>query len=100
MIYHAFVTLENDHVISVLKRQSRAKMAVRSGSLRHLPTLKSSSALMSTPPALLRGWKPHWRERFLTGETLNPGFRGSPAAELRDYFSEIGIKSFGLSLIV
>ena len=24
MIYHAFVTLENDHVISVLKRQSRA----------------------------------------------------------------------------
>ena len=36
----------------------------------------------------------HWRERFLTGETSTQVFEGVPLAELRDYFSEIGIKSF------
>ena len=66
------LSLENDQVISVLKRVSRAnnKEVWEFAAFAHTEEL----------------------ERF--DEYAWPYFEGVPLAELKDYFSEIGIKSY------
>jgi hypothetical protein len=94
MIYHAFVTLENDQVISVLKRVSRAnnKEVWEFAAFAHTEELERFDEYAW--PYFEGGEASHWRERFLTGETSTQVFEGVPLAELKDYFSEIGIKSY------
>ena len=76
MIYHAFVTLENDHVISVLKRQSRAngREVWEFAAFAHTEELERFDEYAW--PYFEGGEASHWRERFLTGETSTQVFEG------------------------
>jgi len=94
MIYHAFVTLENDQVISVLKRVSRAnnKEVWEFAAFAHTEELERFDEYAW--PYFENGEEIHWRDRFHRGDSSTQVFEGIPHEELKAFFDEMGIDTF------
>ena len=94
MIYHVFVTLENQHVLSVIKRLSKVnnKEVFEFAAFAHTEELERFDEYAW--PYFENGEEVHWRDRFQRGDSSTQVFEGVPHEGLKAFFDEMGIDTY------